>query len=45
MFFNSIKEINSLRKEINKLLSKGLFLIQSVCGFSVILILNGIMMF
>ena len=28
MFFNSIKEINSLRKEINSLLSKGMFLIQ-----------------
>ena len=24
MFFNSIKEINRLRKEINKLLSKGI---------------------
>ena len=24
MFFNSIKEINRLRKEINKLLSKGM---------------------
>ena len=24
MFFNSIKEINMLRKEINKLLSKGM---------------------
>ena len=28
MFFNSIKEINRLRKEINWLLSKGIFLIQ-----------------
>ena len=28
MFFNSVKEINRLRKEINKLLSKGIFLIQ-----------------
>ena len=28
MFLNSIKEINSLRKEINRLLSKGMFLIE-----------------
>ena len=28
MFFNSIKEINRLRKEINRLLSKEMFLIQ-----------------
>ena len=28
MPFNSIKEINKLRKEINRLLSKGMFLIQ-----------------
>ena len=28
MFFHSIKEINSLRKEINKLLSKGMFFTQ-----------------
>ena len=28
MFFSSIKEINKLRKEINKLLSKGMLLIQ-----------------
>ena len=28
MFFNSVKEINRLRKEINRLLSKGMFLIQ-----------------
>ena len=27
MFFNSIKEINRLRKEINRLLSKGLFIV------------------
>ena len=26
MFFNSIKEINRLRKEINRLLSEGIFL-------------------
>ena len=25
MFFNSIKEINRLRKEINRLLSKGMW--------------------
>ena len=28
MFFNSIKEINRLRKEINSLLSKGMSFIQ-----------------
>ena len=28
MLFHSIKEIDRLRKEINKLLSKGMFLIQ-----------------
>ena len=28
MLFYSIKEIDRLRKEINKLLSKGMFLIQ-----------------
>ena len=28
MFFHSIKEINSLRKEINKLLSKEMFFTQ-----------------
>ena len=28
MFFNSIKEISRLRKEINMFLSKGMFLIQ-----------------
>ena len=28
MLFNSIKEINTLRKEINRLLSKGIFLTQ-----------------
>ena len=28
MFFNLIKETNSLRQEINRLLSKGMFLIQ-----------------
>ena len=27
MFFNSIKEINGLRKEINSLLREGIFLI------------------
>ena len=26
--FNSIKEINRLRKEINRLLSKGMFFVQ-----------------
>ena len=89
MFFNSVKEINRLRKEINRLLSKGMsniylkvttekkwrisyflsfwgapthadiiefwnFILQlknqrsgnkSVCGFSIILILKGIMTF
>ena len=29
MFFNSIKDRNRLRKETNRLLSKGMFLIQS----------------
>ena len=28
MFFNSIKEIDRLRKEIDRLLRKGIFLIQ-----------------
>ena len=28
MFFNSVKEINRLREEMNRLLSKGMFLIQ-----------------
>ena len=28
MLFNSVKEMNRLRKEINRLLSKGMFLIQ-----------------
>ena len=28
MFFNSIKEINSLRKETNRLLTKEMFLTQ-----------------
>ena len=28
MFFNSVKEINRLRREISRLLSKGMFLIQ-----------------
>ena len=28
MLFNPIKEINRLRKEIDRLLSKGMFLIQ-----------------
>ena len=28
MFLNSIKELNGLRKEINRILSKGMFLIQ-----------------
>ena len=27
-FFNSVKEIKRLREEINRLLSKGMFLIQ-----------------
>ena len=27
MFFNSVKEINSLRKEISRLTSEGMFLI------------------
>ena len=28
MLFNPIKEINMLRKEINRLLSEGMFLVQ-----------------
>ena len=28
MLFNPIKEINTLRKEINRLLSEGMFLVQ-----------------